>query len=282
MQFHQSTAEVFVPDNLPAEQALKRTTHLAIGAHPDDLEIMAAWPILECFQQDEKWFTGVVLTDGRGSPRGGIYKDYSNDEMRMMRLSEQKKAAVIGGYAAMIWLDYPSEVIKERVAREPIKDISEILQITNPQYVFTHNLADKHDTHVSTALRVISAILDLPEAQRPKKLFGCESWRDLDWMVDTDKVIFDLSTHENLQAELLGCFESQIYGGKRYDLANLGRRRANATYLEPGKVDFSTGLSFAMNLTELIHSPQKGITQLMIEHIERFEQDVINRLIRFS
>ena len=33
--------EIFIPDKLDVETALARTTHLAIGAHQDDLEIMA-------------------------------------------------------------------------------------------------------------------------------------------------------------------------------------------------------------------------------------------------
>ena len=41
---------------------------------------------------------------------------------------------------------------------------------------------------------------------------------------------FDLSAHESLQAALIGVFDSQICGGKRYDLATQGRRRAHATY----------------------------------------------------
>ena len=78
MKFHLDSAEIFVPDDKPIEQALRRTTHLAISAHQDDLEIMAAKPILECFQRDDRWFTGVVLTDGRGSPRNGLYEKYSD------------------------------------------------------------------------------------------------------------------------------------------------------------------------------------------------------------
>ena len=73
MQFHLSTAEMYIPDGLPVEQALARTTHMGISAHQDDLEIMASGPILECYQQKESWFTGVVMTDGRGSPRSGLY-----------------------------------------------------------------------------------------------------------------------------------------------------------------------------------------------------------------
>jgi len=42
--------DVFVPDAADAAAALSRTTHLAIGAHQDDLEFMAAHGIVECFQ----------------------------------------------------------------------------------------------------------------------------------------------------------------------------------------------------------------------------------------
>ena len=114
MKFHLPTAEIFVPDGLPVEQALARTTHMCIAAHQDDIEIMAAGPILECFQQKEKlWFTGVVVTDGRGSPRDDLYKDYSDEEMRIVRFKEQKKAAIVGEYAAQVMLDYPSKIIKD-------------------------------------------------------------------------------------------------------------------------------------------------------------------------
>ena len=53
MKFHLPTAEIFVPDDLPVEQALIRTTHMCIAAHQDDIEIMAAGPILDCFQQEK-------------------------------------------------------------------------------------------------------------------------------------------------------------------------------------------------------------------------------------
>lgn len=282
MKLHQSSAEVFIPDGLSAEQALIRTTHLAIGAHPDDIEIMAARPILECFERNDRWLTSIILTDGSGSPRGEIYKDYSDEEIKMARFKEQKKAAVIGQYSALVLLDYPSEVIRESSTQQPIDDLCQILKITNPKYVYTHNLADKHDTHVSTVLKVIAAIRRLPESERPEQLFGCEVWRDLDWMVDADKVSFDLSVNENLQETLLGVFDSQINGGKRIDMASLGRRRANATFYESQKVDEYTGLSFAMDLSPLIHSPEQDILQFVQDHIHRFDLDVTNRLTRLS
>ena len=51
-------------------------------------------------------------------------------------------------------------------------------------------------------------------------------------MVDDQKVGLDVSGHENVQNALLGVFDSQICGGKRYDLSAMGRRRAHAV-LEP-------------------------------------------------
>jgi LmbE family N-acetylglucosaminyl deacetylase len=282
MEFHQSTADIFIPDDTPVNKALERTTHLAVSAHQDDIEIMAVGPILECFQKDNKWFTGVILSDGRGSPRDDIYEDYSDEAMRTVRIKEQKKAAIVGEYAAQILLDYPSKLIKDHSTVQPVEDLAKILSVAHPQFVFTHNLADKHETHVGTALKVIAAIRSLPLEERPEKLFGCEVWRDLDWMVDTDKVIMDLSSHENLQAALLGVFDSQICGGKRYDLASLGRRRANATYYESHGVDKSTGLSFAMDLTPLIHPPEGEIIHFVQEHIRRFEREVLNTLSSFS
>ncbi|MDX6504988.1 MAG: hypothetical protein QOE29_2113, partial [Gaiellaceae bacterium] len=96
MKLSRDTAEVYVPDGTPAPEALARTTHLAIGAHQDDLEFMAGEPIIACYQQPDKWFTGVVVTDGRGSPRAGLYADYSDDDMHAVRFKEQRKAAFVG------------------------------------------------------------------------------------------------------------------------------------------------------------------------------------------
>jgi LmbE family N-acetylglucosaminyl deacetylase len=281
MKFHLESAQVFVPDDLPLEQALPRTTHLAIAAHQDDIEIMAASAILACFQQPDKWFAGVVVADGRGSPRDGLYKDYTDDEMRLIRIKEQKKAAVVGEYAAQILLDYPSKVIKYGNLNETVSDLLYILESTQPEFVYTHNLADKHDTHVALALRVIQAVRKLPEAARPGKLYGCEVWRDLDWLPDDQKVAFDLSSHQNLQSALVGVFDSQIAGGKRYDLATLGRRKANATYFQSHGVDSSDGLSYAMDLTPLMTNPEMDISAFIDSSIQLFSRDVADRIDRF-
>jgi LmbE family N-acetylglucosaminyl deacetylase len=282
MKFHLDTAEIYIPDNQPVEQALLRTTHLCFAAHQDDMEIMAVQPILECFQQQDQWFTGVVVTDGRGSARNSMYGNYSDDAMRLVRFKEQRKAAVVGEFAAQIMLDFPSKVIKDAAREDPVQDIHAILRATKPRFVYTHNLADKHDSHVGVALKVIEALRRLDQVERPEKVIGCEVWRALDWMVDADKIKMDLSAHENLQLALLGVFDSQITGGKRYDLASMGRRRANATYFESHGVDDMTGLSYGMDMTPLMNDTSIKPAEFIQEFIQRFAQDVKERIGRLS
>lgn len=280
LTFSRPRGELFVPDAADAAEALSRTTHLAIGAHQDDLEFMAAHGIVECFQSQERWFTGVVVTDGAGSARDFEYKAYTDEQMKDVRRLEQKKAAVVGEYSAMVQLDHPSAAVKDASDSMVVSDLLAILQATRPEVVYTHNFADKHDTHVAVALRVLSACRALSPEQRPRRVIGCEVWRDLDWLCDADKLAMPVDTHENLHAALMGVFHSQIAGGKRYDLGTAGRRRAHATYSESHGTDQHSGLIWGMDLTPLLSGGDPA--EHTRAYIRRFEQDVLDRLARLT
>lgn len=282
MQLYMDSSLIFVPDRKPVETALARTTHMGIGAHQDDLEIMALHGILECFQQEDQWFCGVTVTDGRGSPRDALYKDYSDEEMRVVRRGEQNKAAIVGEYGAQIQLDHPSSHAKGGNKDAVISDIANLVAVAKPTVIYTHNLADKHDTHVGVALRVIEAMRNMDPADHPQKVYGCEVWRDLDWLLDEDKITFDVSAHENLQASLLGVFDSQISGGKRYDLASMGRRRAHATYFASHGTDIVTGMIYGIDLTPLVRNPNLGIQDYLDSFVRRTTDDIQARLERLQ
>ena len=53
----------------------------------------------------------------------------------------------------------------------------------------------------------------------------------------------------------MGVFDSQVTGGKRYDLATAGRRLAHATYYASHGTDEESALNFAMDLTPLVEDP---------------------------
>ncbi|MDF2986491.1 MAG: putative LmbE-like protein [Eubacterium sp.] len=278
MKLNNKNAEWFIPDGENVEKALERTTHLAISAHQDDVEIMAYDGIVKCFGNQTNWFSAVIVTNGAGSARNGIYAEYTDKDMQKIRKVEQKKAAYIGDYSALALLDYSSAQVKSAGNREVIDELKNIISQSGAEVIYTHNLADKHDTHLGVVTKVIYAIRELPKEQRPEKLYGCEVWRNLDWVLDDQKVVFDVAAHPNLSAALVGVFDSQIAGGKRYDLATSGRRLANATYSASHSVDESDALSYAIDLTPLIEDDSLSILEYIKGYIRSFEEDVTSKL----
>ena len=278
MKPHNSTASVFIPDGKPESEALRRVTHLGIGAHQDDLEFMAFHGILECFARDDKWFGGVTCTNGAGSSRTGPYAKCTDGQMMATRREEQNRAAVVGQFGAMIQLDYPSSAVKSATDPALKNDLKQIVAATKAEVVYTHNPADKHDTHIGVVVAALQAMRELPREQRPKRVIGCEVWRNLDWLPDNEKVLMDVSGRDNLAAALNGIFDSQIAGGKRYDLATLGRRAANATFFESHATDKTTQLIFGMDLTPVVADETKDILEFVCGYIDRLKADVRQKL----
>jgi len=283
MKFSHPAADVFVPDSgVAPEAALARTTHLCVAAHQDDIEIMAYHGIADCFGQPDKWFSGVIVTNGAGSSRTGIYGSYTDAQMQAVRLQEQRKAAVVGEYSIQIQLSHPSSAVKDKANAAVQSDLTSIVAAAGADVVYLHQPADKHDTHIGVLAHSLAALRQLPADRRPKRVLGCEVWRDLDWMVDTDKQVLDTGRFPNLAMALVGVFDSQITGGKRYDLATAGRRMAHATYHTSHATDQFQGITWAMDLTPLVQDPTLSIAEYTDQYIERFRRDVAARLAKFA
>jgi len=278
MKFTNRDADLFIPDGASEEEAFRRATHLGIGAHQDDLEIMSWHGILECYHSETDWYMGVTVTDGSGSARSGPYASFTNEEMAAVRRAEQRKAASLGDYSGIVQLCYTSAATKD--AKDPalVAELKDILLRAKPKIVYTHNLADKHDTHVAVALRTLKAIRELPKNARPAKLLGCEVWRNLDWMQDEDKTVLDVSRHESLAVAAVSLYDSQVAGGKRYDLATIGRWRSNATYYASHATDTATAMVFAMDLMPLVQDEKLAPADYVKRYMDRFAGDVVARL----
>lgn len=280
MRLTSPTSEVFVPDNTPVREAMQRITHLGIGAHQDDLELMAFHGIAACYAREDLWFGGVTCTNGSGSSRTGMYADFSDAEMMAVRRREQNAAAVVGGYGVMIQLDHSSSAAKSPTDVSLKEDLKQILIHVHPEIVYTHNPADKHETHVGVVVSALQAMRELPPHQRPKKVWGCEVWRSLDWLPDSDKLVMDVSGRDNLAAALNGIFDSQIAGGKRYDLATIGRRCANATYFESHATDHATQLIFGMDLSPMVSDPSRDIVDYVMGFVRTMERAIREKLVK--
>lgn len=283
MNFSQSNADIFVPDCLAPEPALARVTHLCVAAHQDDIEIMAHAGIADCLEAPGKWFGGVVATNGAGSPRSGKYSNFNDEQMQVTRREEQREAARLGRYGIQIQLAHPSVAVKSKSAGDAVRaDLAKIFTGCAPEVVYLHNPADKHDTHIGLLLRCIEALRELPAEKQPRRVLGCEVWRDLDWVVDTDKVALDAGRRPELAAKLLEVFDSQISGGKRYDLATLGRRLAHATFHTSHATDRLAGITWSIDLTPLLAHLTLSVGEFTQTYLDRFRADVLGRLDRLA
>jgi LmbE family N-acetylglucosaminyl deacetylase len=280
MRLFNPSADVYIPDGADLAAAAERTTHLCIGAHPDDAEIMAYHGIAQCFGRTDRWFTNVTVTNGAGSPRSD--PNCSDERMREIRRLEQRKAAKIGEYSVQFQLDYSAASVKDPAAEHVTQDLVRILTAARPQVVYAHNPADEHETHVAVFLRSLAALRRLPARTKPARVYGCEVWRGLEWLPDARKQALPVDDHPDLAASLIGVFESQIAGGKRYDLAIAGRRLANATFLNAHETDQAHALTYAIDLTPLIDDPALSVVEFIAGLVEELKQEVLESIRRLG
>lgn len=275
MNLHHPEANLYIPDNTTLPEAIQRTTHLAVGAHQDDLEFWALHGIQECFRRDDRWFGGITCTDGSGSARTGFYANHTDEEMKRVRVREQKTAAVVGEYGFIAQLGYPSKVAKDVTSRAAmVNDIQAIIKLACPEVIYTHNPFDRHATHVGVFHAVLDALRNLPQEERPRKLLGYEAWRGLDWLPTKYKTILSLDARPSLASAFNGVFDSQIAGGKRYDLAVEGRRRANATMHDSHSADNLDHVTYAIDMTIFLDEPSPSLSDFMQEILDEFHANI--------
>lgn len=283
LAFHRLDADSYVPDGARSpEDALAQSTQLCVAAHQDDIEIMAYSGIVDCLEKPGQGFGGVIVTNGAGSPRTGAYQHFTDAQMQARRREEQRAAALLGRYTIQIQLGHPSADVKQPGHPGVLHDLLTIFKNSRPEVVYLHNPADKHDTHVAVFLRCLEALRALDPSRRPARVLGCAVWRDLEWLIDSDKIALESGRQPELAAELLRVFDSQLSGGKRYDLAALGRRTAHATFDTPHAVDRMRGITWAMDLTPLVRDASLDVVSYTLAYVDRLRTDIAARLKKYS
>lgn len=282
-KFSRPDADIYVDEAAGTlERAFPSLRQLCVAAHQDDIEIMAYSGIVECLEAGGPGFGGVVVTNGAGSPRSGTYSKFTDEEMQAVRRAEQRKAARLGNYLFQIQLAHPSAAVRSASGEGSLvaADLDAIFGSARVDTVYLHNPADKHDTHVAVFLRCLEALRRLPAASRPRRVLGCAVWRDLEWMLDGDRVALESGRRPELALALLRTFDSQVAGGKRYDLAAVARRQAHATFDTPREVDAFEGITWAMDLTPLVADPAMDVGQFTLRLVDRLRNDIAERLKR--
>ena len=77
---------------------------------------------------------------------------------------------------------------------------------------------------------------------------------------------------------MLKAFDSQVTGGKRYDLAALGRRAAHATFHTSHATDRVEGITWAMDLTPLVQNETLQPLDFTLKHVDGLRSDIETQL----
>lgn len=120
---------------------------LAIGAHPDDIELICAGTMAKFKQRGAEVF--LCVCDGnKGS------KIYKSEELAKIRRNEALESAKLIG-ATSIWAGLSDgEVVLDLRFK---KKIVEVIRQTAPDHVITHSPNDYHSDHINTSRLVFEA-----------------------------------------------------------------------------------------------------------------------------
>lgn len=180
---------------------------LAIGAHPDDLEILCGGTLAKYAAQGYS-ITMAIATDGSAGST-----DFSSNELKEIRKLEAEESAKII-HARSIWMDEPDEQLFE--TKETRFKIMDVIRAARPDLIITHSPIDYHPDHQVTSNAVLNAsfISSLPNI---KGKFEAHSLIPPIYYMDTlagvnfqpDEYV-DISNQFETKKRMLSCHKSQI------------------------------------------------------------------------
>jgi len=116
---------------------------LAVGAHPDDIEIGCGGTLIKYVQRGHNVFL-LLITKGE---KGGDIET---------RYAEQVKAAEIVGVRDIYWGDYQDTELLQK-GREIIQTVESHIKIVKPDLIFVNFSDDTHQDHRRVNQSVLSA-----------------------------------------------------------------------------------------------------------------------------
>ena len=179
---------------------------LAIGAHPDDIEILCAGTLALYKQQGHTVFMAVATDGAVGSPT------LSRPETAEMRRREQEKSCAILG-AELIWMGFEDEwLFDDRPTRTRFLDA---IRQADPDIIFVHSPSDYLSDHrisgqIAVDCRIPATIrlveTSLREIKRVPHIFFMDNVSGLDFEPEH---YVDISSVIKTKEEMLKAHESQ-------------------------------------------------------------------------
>lgn len=184
---------------------IKKVDVLAIGAHPDDIELQASGTVVSLIKKGYK--VGVIdLTEGELSSRGNT----------TLRQTEAEESAKVMGLHYRENLKLKDGNIEAESEEQILKVVNKI-RILQPVFILTHYFNDRHPDHIAASKLVKKACYysglkkykyaeSEKEIYRPQKIFYF-----MDTYAFQPSFIYDISDVIEKKMEAISCFKTQFY-----------------------------------------------------------------------
>lgn len=195
---------------------------LAIGCHPDDIEVCCAGTLAKYVKRGDK----VIVAHASSGNLGHVV--IPPDELRVIRANEAKKAGSLAGIEVIsVGFDDLEIYDNNKQARDKIVDV---IRYANPDVIITHNPDDYMPDHTAVSRLVFDASFTatLPNYTDYPHVFSSEDGAPAKlvpiYYMDTVAGVnfvpteyVDISDTIDLKMEMLECHESQLVWMRDHD-----------------------------------------------------------------
>lgn len=183
---------------------------LAVGVHPDDIELGCAGTLCKHIAQGHK-VSAIDLTQGELGTRGSA----------AIRLQEADAAANIMGLASRVNLEFEDGFVTEDNKDYLMKLIVQIRAL-KPDMVLCNAIEDRHPDHSRAAKLVAKScfLAGLPKIETSYEGVSQEAWRPkqvlhyIQWLPIEPDVLVDISGYINQKVDAVKAYKSQFYDPK--------------------------------------------------------------------
>lgn len=188
---------------------------LAIGCHPDDIEINCAGTLAKCVKRGDKVTVCHVANGNLG------HEIIQPDELRIMRANEAKNAGALAGIE-VITCDIGDVMVYEG-SKEQRDKVVDVIRKVNPDFIITHAPNDYMPDHVAVSRLVFDASFaaSVPHYETEEKksakvtpIFYMDNLAGLGFQ-PTEFV--DISEEIDLKLQMLECHISQLKWMRDHD-----------------------------------------------------------------
>lgn len=188
---------------------------LAIGAHPDDIELACSGTLAKCVKRGDT----VIVCHVSSGDLGHVV--IPPEELKVIRANEAKKAGAMAGIE-VIWGGFNDLDIYDnnKEARDKIVDV---IKYANPDFIITHSPDDYMPDHTAVSRLVFDASFTatLPNYKSkykdPAKLVPIYYMDTLAGVNFNPTEYVDITDEIELKMDMLECHESQLVWMREHD-----------------------------------------------------------------